>query len=174
MWVCVGFPTMCRGGEGLLFSPSIVIIIFLLLQKYRITQFLAHFLSAVLLGLVFINTGNDASMVRSNLTFIFGVLIFVMFTGKMTVTTASKKENFPLSLSPASLSLLFPPLLRFRSCKKTWIENFDDLKGEREESMVVIIIIMTVMIVTIDFLRLRERVREREEIMIWLHVVMVY
>ncbi|KAK6641864.1 hypothetical protein RUM44_013582 [Polyplax serrata] len=64
------------------------IILFQKAYKYRITQFLAHFLSATLLGLVFINTGNDASMVRSNLTFIFGVLIFVMFTGKMTVTTA--------------------------------------------------------------------------------------
>lgn len=63
------------------------------LQKYRLTTFFSHILPAVLIGLTFLNTGNDASMVRANVCFVFGVLIFIIYLGKMSVTLTSKSAD---------------------------------------------------------------------------------
>lgn len=51
---------------------------------------MAHIFCSILIGLIFFGSGNDASMVRSNLAFVFGVLIFLVYVGKMSVTLASK------------------------------------------------------------------------------------
>lgn len=61
------------------------IMIFQKAYKYRLTTFLAHIFSSALIGVTFFGTGNEASMVRSNLAALFGVLIFLVYMGKMAV-----------------------------------------------------------------------------------------
>ncbi|KAL0266301.1 UNVERIFIED_CONTAM: hypothetical protein PYX00_008887 [Menopon gallinae] len=68
------------------------ILIFQKKYKYRLTTFFSHILPAVLIGLTFLNTGNDASMVRANICFVFGVLIFLIYLGKMSVTLTIPNE----------------------------------------------------------------------------------
>lgn len=68
------------------------------LQNNLMLRLIAHFVIALIFGYLYRGVGNDGSKILSNMVFVYGTNLFLVYTGQMAVIVSCKyRINLTLS-----------------------------------------------------------------------------
>lgn len=89
----------------LIFAISVFFYIYFYFQMTYINRLLSHILIALLFGYLYCDVGKGANTILANYVYLYGSLLLIVYTGKMSVTLSCKYSDYYITC-PTTLNEL--------------------------------------------------------------------